>query len=90
MGWLLSAGCALSLVMLQHRTILSIATSPIENSSSLQGISAIHPAWGYINIHPKLIPDRFASSFPSLAAPFLAPSCTRVVIWGLSEGFHQN
>lgn len=90
MGWLLSAGCALSLVMLQHHTILSIATLPIENSSSLQGTSAVHPAWGYINISPKLIPDCFASSFPSPAAPFLTPSCTWVVIWGLSAGLHQN
>lgn len=97
-GCLLSVGCALWLVMgvcqplssamLQHRTILFIATSPIENSSSLQRTSAIHPAWRYTYL--KLIPDCFAASFPSSAVPFLTCSCTQAVSQGLSAGFHHS
>lgn len=83
----LSVGCALSLAtcvcwwlssaVLQHHAILSIATYPIENPSPLHGTPAVHPAWRYTS--PKVIPDRFASPYPSLAAPFLTPGCTWVV-----------
>lgn len=57
------------------------------NTPSLLRTSALHPAWG--QTYPKLIPERSSSS-PSSAAPFLAPSRTRVVSQGLSTSSHRS
>lgn len=90
MGYLLSVGCALWLVMCVCQPHASASHHPLYSHITYRKLlipsddSAVHPAQRYT--YPRLIPDHFPSSFLSLAAPFLTPKCTQVVR-GFLKGF---